>query len=401
MFWAVGEHVLSLQFVLLTASACLVRNRDPLPPHRMHECSTWQMSASSQRPGHEPWTHAPYCVGTGNGGRSMCVFTNTEFNSGRGIAIIGQPAIVETLVNEGLLQTAARETGSSSNSTKYIETERPGSGIGLYVKSSQSYKAGEIIMREYPTLIVASGTSDSIQPRVLEILRWKALLQLPAGTRQSIRALAQSHEMHRDEIADILDTNAFTHEKGGAVHDIIFPEAARMNHNCIPNAVTRTNHTTLAMEVVALRDILPGEEIAHSYLDPSVELTFDERAKRLGSGWAFQCQCALCSSGRVKLEKSDKRRKMISRTKASLETAKGDPGKILEHAETLLRLYAEEGMILPKADHYALAAHACMYLGEKKKAIQYSRMAKQLWDVIFGEGSRESESMVEFESKLG
>ncbi|KAM7219443.1 hypothetical protein V8F06_005177 [Rhypophila decipiens] len=311
------------------------------------------------------------------------------------------PAIVETLVNEGLLQTAARETGSSSSSTKYIETERPGSGIGLYVKSSQSYKAGEIIMREYPTLIVASGISDSIQPQVLDMLRWKALLQLPRTTRQGIRALAQSHVMHKDEIVDIVDTNAFTHEKGGAVYDLIFPEAARMNHNCIPNAVTRTNHTTLAMEVIALRDILSGEEIAHSYLDPSIELSFGERAKTLGSGWAFQCKCALCSGGRTRLEKSDKRRKRISHTKALLETAKGDPGKILEHAETLLRLYTEEGMILPNADYYALAAHACMYLGEKKKARRYSRMAKQLWDVIFGEGSRESESMIEFENNLG
>lgn len=155
------------------------------------------------------------------------------------------------------------------------------------------------------------------------------------------------------------------------------------------------------MEVIALRDIHPGEEIAHSYLDPSIELTSYERGDRLNSGWDFQCQCSLCSSGRAKLQASNQRRRQISRTKESLNKVKGDAGKILEHAETLLRLYNEEGMILPKAYYHALAAHAWMYLGDNKKALGYSRDAKKLWDVIFGEDSEESQDMVEFQRKLG
>lgn len=71
------------------------------------------------------------------------------------------------------------------------------------------------------------------------------------------------------------------------------------------------------------------------------------------------------------------------------------------YAETLLSLYAAEGMILPRADFYALAAHACMYLGERKRALEFSEKARRLWDVIFGTGSRESEEMRQFQRKLG
>ena len=103
---------------------------------------------------------------------------------------------------------------------------RPEVGIGLFVKASERYRAGEIIMVDYPTMIIPSGVVDSISLNTLNDLRWKALLQVPDQARFRTRDLAQSKGRFMDEIVNIFETNAFTHSKGGALHDIIFPEAS-------------------------------------------------------------------------------------------------------------------------------------------------------------------------------
>lgn len=206
-------------------------------------CSKWFTGPQEQ--GHEPWSHAPFCIPNTNtaGGKGkkkqkpkqLCVFTNVSFDGGRGISIVASPDVAGKMVRQNLL-TVSREPvsqlvgggGAGGPAVKYEEIEKPGLGIGLFVRaSSQGYKAGEIIMWEYPTLIVPSGGADSaVSNDVLDMLRWKALLQLPKPTRIRTRALAQSKRLGKDEIIDILDTNAFTHEKGGRLHDVIFPEAA-------------------------------------------------------------------------------------------------------------------------------------------------------------------------------
>lgn len=188
-----------------------------------HTCSKWQVEISPQKRGHEPWTHAPNCLPSNGKVHRLCVYTDAEFNNGQGLSIVAAPHVVEKMVEQDLLRY---EGVTKSPAIKYEAIEKPGLGIGLYVKASEDYKAGEIIMREYPTLIFPSGSVDSISSEALDMLRWRALLQLPDTARQRTRALARSIKVHKDEIVDILDTNAFTHQKGGGTHDIIFPEAA-------------------------------------------------------------------------------------------------------------------------------------------------------------------------------
>ena len=164
------------------------------------------------------------------------------------------------------------------------------------------------------------------------------------------------------------------------------------------SAFTRTNHSTLAMEVIALRDIHSGEELVHSYLDPSAPSTSEERLNKLSSDWNFDCQCPICTGNGV--PESDKRRREMAETKELLETANGDTAKILKYAERMLSLYDREGMILPKAEYYALAAYANKYLGRRKKAADYAVVAEGYWDIMFGPDSKESESMREFRAEL-
>eukprot|EP01031_Cornospumella_fuschlensis_P038636 gene38636-46969_t len=69
----------------------------------------------------------------------------------------------------------------------------------------------------------------------------------------------------------------------------------KINHSCIPNVIVKyvpsENAEGLVAQLVALRDILPGEELVQSYVDAS--LPTSARAKLL-SEYGFACSCAKC-----------------------------------------------------------------------------------------------------------
>jgi len=229
----ISTRILVIVSMVLTATSVVATSRarryDKTANLRERHptCSKWRVRPSPQEQGHEPWTNAPFCVKTEAGNHKLCVFTDAGFHFGQGISILATPEVAESFVNNGLFNKS--KSGillSNTTETKYEAINRSGLGIGLFVKPGQRYSAGEVIVVDYPTVILPSGADDSMNPDLLGDLRWKALLQLPAVARARTRALAQSKDKFMDEVTNIFETNAFTHEKGGGLHDIIFPEAS-------------------------------------------------------------------------------------------------------------------------------------------------------------------------------
>ncbi|ESK87070.1 n-lysine methyltransferase smyd2-like [Moniliophthora roreri MCA 2997] len=80
----------------------------------------------------------------------------------------------------------------------------------------------------------------------------------------------------------------------------VSPLAALLNHSCDPNVVAvfpgvssnENKKDEPRMEVVALRDIAPGEEILTAYVD--VTLPRRLRQKALKETYFFTCRCSLC-----------------------------------------------------------------------------------------------------------
>ncbi|EER05691.1 hypothetical protein, conserved, partial [Perkinsus marinus ATCC 50983] len=71
----------------------------------------------------------------------------------------------------------------------------------------------------------------------------------------------------------------------------VYPNAALFNHSCHPNVIPAFGHgSTLSFR--AIRDISPGEEICHSY----VELTLPSWKRRdvLLRDYEFLCECERC-----------------------------------------------------------------------------------------------------------
>ncbi|KAA1473083.1 SET domain-containing protein [Dentipellis sp. KUC8613] len=79
----------------------------------------------------------------------------------------------------------------------------------------------------------------------------------------------------------------------------VSPPIALINHSCDPNAVVvypRANSTVSLeplMQVIAIRDIAPGEEVFTAYIDTTLPRI--QRQQALESAYNFKCQCSLCA----------------------------------------------------------------------------------------------------------
>jgi len=190
-------------------------------------CPRWQLQGAPRAAGHEPWTHAVYCVRTRDvGSEPVCVFTDADFYFGQGISIVARRDTAARMVHDGLLDPAPHERPPTrASEAKYEPLEREGSGVGLFVKPSEVIRAGERVLVDYPTL-VNGQLGESVPPDLRRYLQWKAVLQLPGDARRRSRDLAKSRGQFMDEIENLLETNAFTHQKADALHDVLFTEAA-------------------------------------------------------------------------------------------------------------------------------------------------------------------------------
>lgn len=67
---------------------------------------------------------------------------------------------------------------------------------------------------------------------------------------------------------------------------------ARVNHSCVPNAVTHWNRETERLNLHAVRDIDVGEEITLGYI--MLVKSGVERRRELKERWGFDCRCEAC-----------------------------------------------------------------------------------------------------------
>ncbi|WVQ94948.1 hypothetical protein IAU59_002038 [Kwoniella sp. CBS 9459] len=70
------------------------------------------------------------------------------------------------------------------------------------------------------------------------------------------------------------------------------PIVALANHSCDPNAVVVFPRGGRVMDIIAIKDIAPGEEILTSYID--VTTPYNSRHTELSERYLFNCDCTLC-----------------------------------------------------------------------------------------------------------
>lgn len=218
--------------------------------------------------------------------------------------------------------------------SSHVQTRSSGEGRGLGLFTTRSIPAYSEILREAP-LILLEPTDDL--PQLYE--QFISLRKPGSDEALQRRYLALSHQEvpQRDQrlrekltergfdaatveemvlVASIMQTNAFNVDVGngmGCNHRALFPQIARINHSCVPNAhvcfypsststITAAGKNTSSlhhrrrrhegrMVVHALRNLHEGEEVQIAYF--SILLSRPERQTK-AQKWGFTCRCPAC-----------------------------------------------------------------------------------------------------------
>lgn len=230
-------------------------------------------------------------------------------------------------------------------------------GRGVATFAARSFAIGEVILQEAAVSVSAlavSGVSMELYgalksderarraPSCDPLVHLGALVALhtlgPAGCRTSLLGLccgedlpADAYTVKRDaaplrsmikqgllpqtassfsareyaQLVRVVSLNGFRYNEGlneddpnYDVGEALFPQIARINHKCAPNAEFTLSwsheHGSVVNSITALRPIEDGEEINFSYLPILLRLSFAERQKQLSKHWGFTCDCCRC-----------------------------------------------------------------------------------------------------------
>ncbi|KAJ9138250.1 SET domain-containing protein [Coniochaeta hoffmannii] len=231
-------------------------------------------------------------------------------------------------------------------------------------------------MVDYPTIIAQMDFWEALGEDQIRAVLQRAIQQLPSEQQDIVMSLDRS--TGGGLVQDILNTNIFGIELDGVMHMGLYPLSSRHNHNCRPNAFWRYSKDNLAMEVVAIRDIEPGEEITHSY--DILGRNYKDRQEALKGGWGFTCRCPLCSSSRKTIQQSDWRRDRIREIRRILETQDDLTGDLVDKlASEMLRVISEEQLEVQLVLYYEIIARAYMVVFDLGKARAYAKMAEDAW----------------------
>jgi hypothetical protein len=178
-----------------------------------------------------PWSYRPFCTPYFEDLASeLCVYTNARFGNGRGISIFTTPSIAQEFATLQPFRDGTVLEGVNADGRSWYTRELPGKGQAMI--ATTKLERGDHLTAFTPVLIVSMEKILPVHDNE-KFLR-KAIDQLPPSTRSSYLALSRMYSNSDVFIQDILKSNAFEIQVGGKMHLAIFPEPARLNHDCAP-----------------------------------------------------------------------------------------------------------------------------------------------------------------------
>ncbi|PVH83664.1 SET domain-containing protein, partial [Cadophora sp. DSE1049] len=236
----------------------------------------------------------------------------------------------------------------------FFEKVLPGRGKGLI--SNHTFRKGDLILTSTPLFMVQERAMSDMSKADRLLLQQLSISALPTRSRELFYNLAA--HFGGDKTEDVLLTNGFsaTFSDSREGFGIVVPEAARLNHDCRPNARFAFDPRTLVHKVHATRAIEPGEELTLSYIDE--KQIYSARQQHIKAHWGFDCGCKLCSAPEQIRNASDTRLRRIVALRKSLflftveNYRKVTPDMALE----LVSLYEEEGLNGALAEAYMVTS---------------------------------------------
>ncbi|KAK4451375.1 hypothetical protein QBC34DRAFT_483919 [Podospora aff. communis PSN243] len=308
---------------------------------------------------------------------NYCVFVNREL--GDGLVLISDERNVHVIDNFPKKKLFKYE------SPPYYVKEMPGKGIGLV--ANRTIKSGDVIMQTTPAMLVQFGPHLDFDGETRIQLYERAAKRLPKKTYEDFMK-----QWGVDEYIKI-DRNSFrlfiNGEQNFSGHLAVYPEVARMNHDCRPNIHYRMDNITHYS--VAVQDIQPGEELTVSYIDG--HMSRKDRQKRLDD-WDFKCKCAQCTMSDEDVAASDARMERIYAIEADLEKMVAGKMKInTDLADELLELYVKERFFTYIGQAYTRAALLHSLMGHEKETKELAKKAAEAMLREYGPDNSDSKAM--------
>ncbi|KAF4616771.1 hypothetical protein D9613_008648 [Agrocybe pediades] len=178
---------------------------------------------------------------------------------------------------------------------RVLQTEHKGAGLFAL----QDIPAGQVLLVEYPALILPAG---KFSREVYDELG----ARLPEKRREELMSMAnaRSKEECPSYVEGIVRTNALQLEldpKGRLPEEEkefyggVYPYINRANHSCGPNAMVKWDPARFVTTFYSIRDISAGEEIVKTYVNPA--LPRQTRLDILEKNYRFTCDCPWCNVG--------------------------------------------------------------------------------------------------------
>ncbi|KAI1865701.1 hypothetical protein JX265_008024 [Neoarthrinium moseri] len=340
------------------------------------------------------WAQGEICQTLGR--ERYCVFTLPEFSGGDGVSIITTRSRLSDLASKQPFQSGnppANTHVQAGTSTIYRQAELPEKGIGLL--ATAPIRAGQRIMSRTPALIVDGRLMQGLERNRMSQLLAQAVQELPTPHRKRFLDLSthSSVSTFADRVYQIFAVNNFRTSLNGWDFQSTFTEVSRLNHDCRPNSVYYFDPQTFSHKVMAVRNIVPGEELTISYIDG-----FQSRAARqdqLLRHWGFSCSCHVCQSDAHIAEESDSRVAQILELWKELDDYSPSSSATPEKAELLVELYGLEGMEGRIQEAYYRAAIEFNALGLSSQAMKYARLCLDKGLAFKGPGRPFIDSMKE------
>ncbi|KAI2466066.1 SET domain-containing protein [Annulohypoxylon bovei var. microspora] len=315
------------------------------------------------------WRSSGFCRGVRVD--KFCVFTNPSFNHGEGVSVITTGKSISKIVTRPAFKN--ENEGAESNSDHpYREVEIEGKDIGLV--ATRTIRAGELIMARTPAIMVNEIAVQKLGKKAVSELLIRAVDDLPFRHRENLLNLS-THSIasdYGDKLYRILQTNSFRtgYHDGDNPFYSLFTEVSRLNHDCRPTCAYYFDHVDFHQKVLAVRDIMVGEELTIAYYDPLQIQSV--RQEKLHKEWGFNCTCQRCTADASSIAESDSRVRQIRALWKELDDhsamSKASPGK----AELLISLYEEEGILSRVNEAYYRAAIEYIGVGDITNATKYA-----------------------------
>jgi hypothetical protein len=348
---------------------------------------------------HPTWSHKPSCVS--KRGKEYCTYSTTNFRPSHGLSLIS----TSTAANAIAAALTLTESVGKASVEPFEVRAIPDKGFGIV--ATQTIPRATTILLDSPRIIASAQFPSYLSHTQGALLFDRALRQLPQADRELVLSLDKS--LGGTDIEDIMKTNAFACQLHDGGEDdsymCLFPSVARINHACRPNAHARFVPKTLLMEIKALRDIKPGEEIGISY--GKVDLKHAERQKLYREGWNFGCTCDMCVDTEYAIAGSDQRRARFAQVRKKLDNLTPetyDAQQVISWEQEIMQLSAKEGLDVLLAADYERLAYVYAGHGMPNEARMWAGKAKESlieWKVVDGGPRNEVRRIEELLLELG